>query len=551
MPKQVILPNLLGPFIGHTTDKSSKIWLQVSDLPPGGTMDIQVLLREGSFEGPSLEGGTLAVRQDCCGTGIVELNGLKPDTIYYYLLKPPQGQNLDLAGLQATDLHFKTLPEGGFDEQLDFLLMSCHNPDQKQDDGFEGFAVWSQIPEILKENKNVRFALLGGDQVYADDVETRVLAEADEQKRIALYLERYRRYWRSLEYRRVLCSLPSYLMWDDHDITDGWGSREDSYEPPDASGKASDKFKPEWQRLFQTASAAFKHMQASRNPQMPEEGFKQGFDCCFRVGRAGFIMADLRSNRNSHKRILWLPGQYETVGNWIKVNRADLDTIFFISPVVFSHGDPKVDELTRGLWPLVMWGLAKLANRFERFKGMLDSFNKNLGDLRDDIDDSWGSEINKEEADRILDLLFNLQNPKDGTRPIRVVILSGDIHTPGYSTIYSGSEEHATAAAIPHIVASPVSYAPFSWPLEAYYRHLTKSVFIGAKKQYTAQISHHFCHRNVVVVSLRRYGSNDSFLKVKYYLEGFSEPQIMFFDLNRGSHREAIDWSVKSRELSK
>jgi hypothetical protein len=36
---------------------------------------------------------------------------------------------------------------------------------------------------------------------------------------------------------------------------------------------------------------------------------------------------------------------------------------------------------------------------------------------------------------------------------------------------------------------------------------------------------------------------DDPFLKVKHYLEGFPEPQILFFDLKRGSHREAIAWS--------
>jgi len=63
--------------------------------------------------------------------------------------------------------------------------------------------------------------------------------------------------------------------------------------------------------------------------------------------------------------------------------------------------------------------------------------NDNLGDITDDIEDSWGSETNAAEADRVLDYLFMLQNPAGGEREIAVIILSGDIHTPGYSTIYS------------------------------------------------------------------------------------------------------------------
>jgi hypothetical protein len=68
------------------------------------------------------------------------------------------------------------------------------------------------------------------------------------------------------------------------------------------------------------------------------------------------------------------------------------------------------------------------------------------------------------------------------------------------------------------------------------------------KATYTAQVSHHFCYRNVVVVSLRNYEEEESHLKVKYYLEGFPEPQVMLFDLNHGSRREAINWSEKAKE---
>jgi hypothetical protein len=44
------------------------------------------------------------------------------------------------------------------------------------------------------------------------------------------------------------------------------------------------------------------------------------------------------------------------------------------------------------------------------------------------------------------------------------------------------------------------------------------------------------------VVSLRNYQGDESHLKVKYYLEGFPEPQVMLFDLNHGNHVEGIRW---------
>jgi hypothetical protein len=346
-------------------------------------------------------------------------------------------------------------------------------------------------------------------------------------------------------------------MWDDHDITDGWGSREDSYDPKNAQA-----FVPGWQDLFVSAKEMFRIMQASRNPDSPSGGFSEGFDTCFRIGRAGFAVADLRSNRKSRmvKKVvdgkivyegqLWLPSQMEVIRNWVEANKSKIDTLFFVSSVVFSHGSPDIERGILKYWfhvlDFVNW-MGKVSFLRKRAK----SFNDSVGDLRDDINDSWGADINAKETDRVLDLLFGLQNPAPGEKPVNVVILSGDIHTPGYSMIYSAEPAHAKKAVIPHIVATPVSYKQFPWAAEAIFRHLTKVVQLGQRtsittqgevQTYVAQISHHFCYRNVVVVSLRNYETDESYVKVKYYLEGFPEPQIVLFDLLHSSRREAIDW---------
>ncbi|MGZ8846180.1 MAG: alkaline phosphatase D family protein [Pyrinomonadaceae bacterium] len=448
---------------------------------------------------------------------------------------------------------------------------------------YNGFAVWQQIPEIIRvdQNANVRFAILAGDQVYADDIEAQVLEERDPGKRKELYLRIYKEFWDNIEYRKVLCRVPAVLMWDDHDITDGWGSREDSYDAKDPQ-----TFAPKWKDLFGTASEMFRIMQASRNPDPLSSGFSGGFDTCFRIGRAGFALADLRSNRNSRmvKKIgdgkteyegqIWLPEQMEAIRNWVEAERSKdaerlkeaersndpervkeaersrINTLFFVSSVVFSHDAPVITNLILRFW---FWALdfVEWLGKIPFLRKHTKKFNDSVGDLRDDINDSWGADINAKETDRVLDFLFGLQNPPPGKEAINVVILSGDIHTPGYSAIYSADPKHEKKAVIPHVVASPVAYKEFPWAAEAIFRHLTKVVLLGTKKTitnqgevqtYTAQISHHFCYRNVAVVSLRNYAANESYVKVKYYLEGFPEPQIVFFDLIHSSRKEAIDW---------
>jgi hypothetical protein len=545
---------LLGPFIADVTASSAKVWLYKSGIAPSQTECITVTLHRGSIEAEEIQHREVHLSYEDFGVGIIQFEALHPDTLYYYRLwqNYPQHIPVDLQGLNHTDLYFRTLPEHGFDEQLDFLLMSCHNPETASDDHFDGFAVWARIPEIIQENKNVRFCILCGDQVYGDDLEGQILTEyrtdseemKDQTKRLRrsqqLYLGIYERFWNNIHYRKVLCSLPAILMWDDHDITDGWGSREDSFEDKSAS-----EFKPEWKALFTVAKSVFERMQASRNPAPPVLHYPYGFDTCFRIGSAGFAVADLRSNRNVRKRRLWLPEQLEAIKQWVHTHKEGMHTFFFVSPVVFSHGALQIDNLILR-YSVKFLFLIHWMRRFGRFiksvRRLSESLSFNVGDLRDDINDSWGAEINRAEADRVLDFLFGLQNPSDGSNPIRVVILSGDIHTPGYSTIFSADPAHQRAV-IPHIVASPVAYKPFSWIGEAILRHLTRVVNIGHKGTYSAQISHHFCYRNVVLVSLRNYKEDESFLKVKYYLEGFPEPQTAIFDLERGSHRETIAWN--------
>ncbi len=558
-------PTVLGPFVGDVTPTSIKLWLNVGDAADKkvfvtvrfvesyaqAELGVQVSQPDRvnqDLETKPVTHGTIHCRKADMGTGTVTLTGLKPNTKYSYQLWDDEEhrQPFDLEGLKEEFLWFITLFKDGYDQQLDFLLMSCHNPETAKDsDGVQGFGVWQQIPEIMQSNKNVRFAVLAGDQIYADEVEAQALAERDPVKRQQLYLKMYRKFWAHESYRQVLCSLPSVLMWDDHDITDGWGSREDSYR----KDKPAD-FKPEWEELLKTAKSMFATMQAVRNPEPLSRNFETGFDTCFKVGKAGFVVADLRSNRNLRQKRIWNCDQLNAIKEWVAANRSDLETLFFVSSVVFSHGSPRIETRLLGMWFRVLQ-FVKILDKTGFFKKQVASFNSSFGDLRDDINDSWGSDDNRAETDLVLNYLFDVENPVGGENPLNLVILSGDIHTPGYSTIYSNRRDRHPKAIIPHIVASPVSYEPFSWVGEAVFRRTTKVVKLGNNNYYTSQVSHHFCYRNVVVVSLRNYRNQEqvekiedreSFLKVKYYLEGFPEPQIMLFDLNHGARKESINW---------
>ena len=287
-------------------------------------------------------------------------------------------------------------------------------------------------------------------------------------------------------------------------------------------------------------------MQAPRNPPPLAADVRDGRDFCFRVGPWGFVFMDLRTNRNLKQRRILTAGQADRIRQWVEDDRQDLHTLFMVSTVVFSHGSPPIEDLTVTGWPLVM----RLVEYFARFakwgRGLQTKFKKSLGDIRDDIKDSWACKENGPQADMVLDFLFGLQN--DAEHPVGVVILSGDIHTPGYASIYSSDPAHAGRSSIAHITSSPVSYTPFNWLLEAVYRNASKNVALGARGAYSSQISHHFCSRSVAILSIRpAAAAGDYQLKVKYYLEGFVEPQTLLFDLQRSSHRENISWVAQER----
>lgn len=543
MTEQLDIPNLLGPFLGHVTSTSVKIWLHQESL------DTKVYVTIHSAKNsPPVTTAEFSLHVNNLFTDCVTIPNLKPDQQYYYKLwtNPAHSIPLNLQGLVEDDLYFWTLPDNQ-DEQLDFIVMSCHNPTVAHEDGHEGHAVWADIPQIISKesNKKVRFAILGGDQVYADSWREKILQEKDDNTRLKLYLEAYRKFWGHPYYRRVMCRLPAVMIWDDHDIMDGWGSAVESF-----VGQ-TDEFNAEWKNLFKSATTAFSIMQASRNPTaLASNPIQEGYDFCFKIGRFGFVALDLRTNRNLRKARLFKKEQLERIKNWVESNKSQLSALFVISPVVFSHGSPVIDDLLAKHWGWVLRIVDFLTSFPKWGKGMRGKFYDTLGDIRDDIRDSWGAPENAEQTDEILDYLFGLQNNSE--TPISVVILSGDIHTAGYANIYSSDPNHSKRSSLPHITASSVAYVPFNWVLEAVYRHATKTAALGKKNTYSSQISHHFCNRNLAVLSIRpKKDAGDFQLKVKYYVEGYPEPQILLFDLDKASHREDIAWVAQSNLFPK
>lgn len=175
----------------------------------------------------------------------------------------------DLAGASQWQFH---LP--GQEERVRIGYASCN--------GFSDFklltsttqpyVMWDRLAAEHRDHP-LSLLLMGGDQVYADSLWTSVptlkawneLDRVDKVKRKAtrtmveqldrFYCELYCRQWSRPEVATMLARVPSVMMWDDHDIFDGWGSY-----PADLQGcevyQAIYAAAAKYFRLFQLRSAA-------------------------------------------------------------------------------------------------------------------------------------------------------------------------------------------------------------------------------------------------------------------------------------------------------
>ncbi|MFQ5685113.1 MAG: alkaline phosphatase D family protein [Candidatus Scalindua sp.] len=108
--------------------------------------------------------------------------------------------------------------------------------------GLKNEEMWSCFLDELKRHykRDFRFIICGGDQVYSDGVKTlsiwkylnkKLLKDQNTGKlrpvkedMLSWYRDIYRGYWGFSALRNVFSSFPAYMIWDDHELGDGWGS---------------------------------------------------------------------------------------------------------------------------------------------------------------------------------------------------------------------------------------------------------------------------------------------------------------------------------------
>jgi hypothetical protein len=330
--------------------------------------------------------------------------------------------------------------------------------------------LWHEARTNDKGNQRFHLLLMGGDQIYFDSIwedlkqlkgwiglhrEKQLdyavsdeLDKAIEDYYINLYSARWlpveRQAWgadeRSLDAALAMASMPTVMMWDDHDIFDGWGS----YSPQMQRS-------PLFKRLFFHARRAFWVFQMQHAIEMlPELKLRTdvqvrtddplferidwakalradklklpllqnqpGFSFTHALGPLFLVVADLRTER-SHHQVLG-PHTWEALHACLKE----------VLPNDRKHPGYGCQHL------LFMSSVPVVHPKLSLAEAYMDNFGSEhvLDSSADDLKDHWTNDDHEGERRRLIETLLDTARKKQ----LRVSIVSGDVHVAAWGTAY-------------------------------------------------------------------------------------------------------------------
>ena len=484
----------VAAIVGHTTASSTRIWVRTNKegsfrlfvfclSAPANAAFAQSLKARAVTSG--VLPGEVAINQLASGgitafdfavtnatdtTHVVDIDGLQALTQYNYLL---WDTSTDAPVLGHIRPHFfRTQPEidtSGAVPPTSFGFFSCHMPYKKTLFGRTKAVneeMWDYLNSMLNRHfkKELRFIIAGGDQVYSDGVETldiwKLLNKRMKKKQgkltpdvetmVSWYRDIYRGYWGLPALREVFSCFPTYMIWDDHEIGDGWGSYHfDADRPkkdelnellPDLKdrGLSHQDGMELLQRMFTAASRVYREYQHSHNPDMStaSPAFPNGsLDYHFSFPKGAVYVQDGRGHRDFNRKKFRILGeeQFQRFAGWLDaLDPATTPYVFVVSAVPMVHLSHLV----------VDQGESKAAD---------------LANLTDDLRDGWEHKAHKTENKAVLKALF-----KAAKKGHRVCILSGDVHVAAVFRLTdpdSGSQIYQlTSSAITYNLPLPMGW---------------------------------------------------------------------------------------------
>ena len=221
-------PLVLGPLLRYVDTTCASVWVETRD---AGT----VVVRAG---GSSWEAHTFAAHDH--HFALVELDGLEPGSRSEY--------RVEIGGEVVWPAPGSTYPPSMIatlqpDRPLTMAFGSCrtsvpHDKDGTQTHGVDALRAYALSMASGEAQVRPDFVLFLGDQVYADETSDQMqefiaarrdLDEppGDELKDFEEYAHLYRLAWSDPANRWLLSTLPSSMIFDDHDIRDDWNTSQE------------------------------------------------------------------------------------------------------------------------------------------------------------------------------------------------------------------------------------------------------------------------------------------------------------------------------------
>ncbi len=337
----------LGPIVGHTDDGSARIWIQVRALDDPAQYALRVE-GVGLFPFVSTEGSAIEF-----GTAIATAVGLQPDLRHRYRVTR---RGRFIAGATGG---FRTMPPPASMSNLLFCAVSCN---LAKTDG-----AWVKFGEFV-ERAQPSFLLMMGDQVYLDEDPPDTFNEhvnSDPATRRKAMAEKYRANWSRPVVAKVLANLPTYMVWDDHDIRDGWGSSAGDSPTLLAQHPRGRKIFQKTNAYFEDARDVYWHFQGCHNPQPgdhrdpglpgvpdpafpnyigapPPHGQRLGMPFVFRCGRLMVLVLDSRGERDVFRKQHPILGarQWQFIDEVLARLPADVDALAIVTSTPIASQDP-------------------------------------------------------------------------------------------------------------------------------------------------------------------------------------------------------------------
>jgi alkaline phosphatase D len=298
LPGWVAVPPRLthGVVLGAVTDRSVKLWARAER---EGVFQVEVKRQQDAWPGRVVGNSRLTGARDF--SGVVELTDLAPSTGYDYR---PLADGRP-AGAGGT---FRTLPAAGRPGAFRFTVGGDLSAE---------FAPFSILDRLRAQQPD--FSLLLGDLIYADH-------PAPIPAAVEAYQAKYRANWSDPSFQQLTREVPSFMMWDDHEI-------ENDYD----AGRTG---------RYLPARAALEDYVARLSPAPRRSG---QLYYSFQAADVDFFVLDTRSSRSpiasqdGPAKTMLGPEQRADLEAWLSSSQAPFKVVLSSVPL-HQLGAPRIDS---------------------------------------------------------------------------------------------------------------------------------------------------------------------------------------------------------------